>query len=356
MKKIFISYASENLEFAEKLYLQLRAIPNIEPWFDKESLLPGELWNLAIKKAIRDSDYFIILLSKNSTTKKGFVQKELREAFDVLDECPESNIFLLPIRIEDCEIHFEKLKAIQYIDFFPTWSNGIKKVLKVINPDIHKTMIPQWLVGKWEGQWFWREKKREAELMIGNEIANQSYMIIKYHKKGVLSVVEQKVEVILDDDDDITLIGTDSKFIKIGKAKRWFEDVFQLKIDENRRSITGFKIDRRNHRVDVKFYKSSYPDKIQESKEENSDANKTLQELQVLFLQYAAKFDNWISTEAMLKETNTHTSTLILINQCFEILKEKAYIEVHEQHRSGSAPKYDMLKITGKGLINVHKI
>lgn len=355
MNKIFISYASENLEFAEKLYLQLRAIPNIEPWFDKESLLPGEQWKLAIKKAIRDSDYFIILLSKNSTTKKGFVQKELREAFDVLDEFTESNIFLLPIRIEDCEIHFEKLKAIQYIDFFPTWSNGIKKVLKVINPDIHKTIIPQWLVGKWEGQWFWREKKREAELVIGNEITNQSYMTIKYHKKGVLSVVEQKVEVILDG-DNITLIGTDSKFIKRGNAKRWFEDVFQLKIDDNRRYINGFKIDRRNHSVDVKFNKSKYSEEIQESKEENYNADNTLKELQILFLQYAAKFDNWIPTDAMLKETNTYNTPLILINQCFEILKEKAYIKVHEQHRSGSDPKYDMLKITGKGLINVHKI
>ena len=106
--------------------------------------------------------------------------------------------------------------------------------------------MPQWLVGKWEGQWYWREKKREAELMIGNEIANQSYMTIKYHKKGVLSVVEQKVEVILDD-DNITLIGTDSKFIKRGNAKRWFEDVFQLKIDDNKRDLKGFKTDKRNH-------------------------------------------------------------------------------------------------------------
>lgn len=355
MKKIFISYASENLEFAEKLYLQLRSIPYIEPWFDKESLLPGEIWNIAIKKAIRESDFFIILLSKNSTTKKGFVQKELREAFDILDECPESNIFLLPIRIENCEIHFEKLKTIQYVDFFPTWSNGIKKLLKVINPEINKTIIPQWLMGKWEGQWYWREKKREAELVIGNEIVNQSYMIIRYHKKGELSVVEQKVEIILVD-YNVIIIGTDSKFLKKGNAKRWFEDVFKLKIDENKMSLNGFKIDKRNYSVDVKFSKSNYSEIIQESNEKISNRGETLQELQIIFLRYAAKFDNWIATDTMLKETKTYNTPLILINQCLEVLKERGFIIVHEQRRSGSNPKYDKLKITGKGLIDVNKL
>jgi hypothetical protein len=355
MKKIFISYASENLAFAEKLYLQLRSIPNVEPWFDKESLLPGEIWNMAIKKAIRESDYFIILLSKNSTTKKGFVQKELREAFDILDEFLESNIFLLPIRIEDCEIHFEKLKAIQYTDFFPTWSNGIKKVLRVINPEINNIIIPQWLMGKWEGQWYWREQKREAELMIGNEIGHQSYMVIKYHKKGALSVVEQKIEIILDG-DNVTIIGTDSKFLKRGNAKCWFEDVFKLKIDENQMSLNGFKIDKRNHSVDVKFCKCNYSEKIQESTEKISNTGETIQELQILFLQYAAKFDNWIATDTMLKDTKTSNTPLILINQCVEVLKERGYIDVHEQHLSGSEPKYDMLKITGKGLSDVNKL
>jgi hypothetical protein len=45
-----------------------------------------------------------------------------------------------------------------------------------------------------------------------------------------------------------------------------------------------------------------------------------------------------------------------LINQCVEVLKERGYIDVHEQHLSGSEPKYDMLKITGKGLSDVNKL
>ena len=84
--KIFISYASEDVEFAEKIYLKLKSIPNFEPWFGEESLLPGEKWKIAIKNAIKETDFFLILLSKNSTTKQGFVQKELREALNILEE------------------------------------------------------------------------------------------------------------------------------------------------------------------------------------------------------------------------------------------------------------------------------
>ncbi|HAO21517.1 MAG TPA: serine/threonine-protein kinase pkn1, partial [Desulfobacteraceae bacterium] len=46
----------------------------LEPWLDTEDLLPGQLWKTAIDKAIRESSYFLVLLSFNSVTKeKGFI-------------------------------------------------------------------------------------------------------------------------------------------------------------------------------------------------------------------------------------------------------------------------------------------
>lgn len=58
MTKAFINYASEDLEAARKLYAALKSISGMDPWLDKESLLPGMRWEPAIRKAIRESDFF----------------------------------------------------------------------------------------------------------------------------------------------------------------------------------------------------------------------------------------------------------------------------------------------------------
>jgi len=140
MTKIFISYAREDIESVKTLYNQLASISKIEPWIDFKKLLPGQKWKPTIRKAIRESDYFIIVLSNNSTNKRGFVQKELREAFKILDELPDNKIFLIPIRLESCHLHFEKLHEIHYVDFFPDWNAGLEKVLNVINPENEKKL------------------------------------------------------------------------------------------------------------------------------------------------------------------------------------------------------------------------
>ncbi len=134
MTKVFTSYAREDLEAARKLYDELKSVHSVDPWFDEKCLLPGMKWRPAIRKAIRELQFFIALLSKSSTTKKGFVQKEMTDALAILDEFPEDKIFLIPIRLEECNVSFESLREIQHVDFFPNWDEGVKKVLKVINP------------------------------------------------------------------------------------------------------------------------------------------------------------------------------------------------------------------------------
>src|SRR5689334_4378358 len=89
----FLSYAREDVEQARRLYRDLRQA-GATVWFDEESLRPGERWVSAIKKGILSSRYFVVLLSSQSISKRGFVQRELREALDVLSEYPEDEIFL----------------------------------------------------------------------------------------------------------------------------------------------------------------------------------------------------------------------------------------------------------------------
>jgi len=126
-KTIFISYAREDIEAARKIYQELRE-SGFNPWLDKERLIPGHKWKDEIIKAIRNSQSFIALLSANSTSKKGFVQKELKEALEVLELYPDSAIYLIPVRLDNCEISHRVLKDLQWVDMFPNWDYGFNKI------------------------------------------------------------------------------------------------------------------------------------------------------------------------------------------------------------------------------------
>jgi hypothetical protein len=50
-------------------------------------------WEPAIRKAIRESEFFLALLSEKSNSKRGYVQKERKNALDVLEEFPEDQVY-----------------------------------------------------------------------------------------------------------------------------------------------------------------------------------------------------------------------------------------------------------------------
>ena len=74
--------------------------------------------------------------SKEAISKKGYVQRELKEAFKVLDEYPKSQIYLIPVRLDDCKPLDEELQNIHWIDMFPDWRNGFVRILKAIESQI----------------------------------------------------------------------------------------------------------------------------------------------------------------------------------------------------------------------------
>lgn len=133
MKKVFISYAREDIEIAKKIYNDL-ASKGVDVWLDENDLIPGQKWKIEIKKAISESRYFIALLSSNSVSKKGYVQKELKIALDVFDLYPEDEKFIIPIRIDECKPRTEKLNDFHWADLFPDYETGIRKILRALKP------------------------------------------------------------------------------------------------------------------------------------------------------------------------------------------------------------------------------
>lgn len=132
---IFLSYAREDKEIAKRIYQDLRR-RSIEVWYDQESLLPGHKWKNEIKTAIRKSSYFLVLLSSNSVNKRGYVQKELKEALDVFDEFPSSEVFIIPIRLDDCEISEDRIKELQITDLYDSYESGLEKIISVIRSNM----------------------------------------------------------------------------------------------------------------------------------------------------------------------------------------------------------------------------
>jgi hypothetical protein len=133
--KIFIGYAREDQQTAVKLYQNLRDF-GFEPWMDIKDLLPGQPWRNTIEKEIKNSTYFLALLSSKSLSKRGFFQKELKLAIEIFKEIPESDIYFIPIRIDECEPSNISIEKIHWVDLFPHYSKGLKNLLLALKVDL----------------------------------------------------------------------------------------------------------------------------------------------------------------------------------------------------------------------------
>jgi hypothetical protein len=128
---VFISYAREDEDAAEFLYQELR-VAGVAPWIDKEHLIGGQRWREAIAREIRDSDYFVALLSSAALDKRGFVQQEIRIALEVMETVPAGRIYLIPVRLEACEPRDPRLEGLHWVDLFPDFEAGFRRILGAI--------------------------------------------------------------------------------------------------------------------------------------------------------------------------------------------------------------------------------
>jgi hypothetical protein len=113
--KIFLCHSSGDKPLVRMLRTMLLT-EGFEPWLDEEDILPGQDWDLEIRRAIRQADLILVCLSQDSVTKSGYVQKEIRFALDVAKQ-PEGAVFVIPARLEECEVP-ERMRRWQWVDLF----------------------------------------------------------------------------------------------------------------------------------------------------------------------------------------------------------------------------------------------
>lgn len=126
--QVFLCHSSGDKISVRDLYSKL-TLEGFDPWLDEKKLLPGQDWKYEISKALRRSGAVIVCLSKSSVSKEGFLQREIKDALDVADEKTEGTIFIIPARIEHCEIP-DRLRRWQWVNLFePSGYEGLVRAL-----------------------------------------------------------------------------------------------------------------------------------------------------------------------------------------------------------------------------------
>jgi HEAT repeat protein len=126
--RVFLCHASQDKAAVRELRAQLQAV-GAEPWLDEDQILPGHDWEQEIARAVRSSHVVLVCLSRSSINKEGYVQKEIRLALDIADEKPDGTIFVIPARIEECEVP-ARLRRWAWVDLFA--ANGCQRLIEAV--------------------------------------------------------------------------------------------------------------------------------------------------------------------------------------------------------------------------------
>lgn len=128
---VFLCHSKEDLHIARKFRNTLVQY-DYDVWLDDSNLLPGHMWEIEIQNAVRLSDIFLVCLSSSWIKRSGYIQKEIRIAFEEAKKKPEGAIYIVPTRLENCDVP-ESFKSIHYIDLFKNSKENFKKLIDTLD-------------------------------------------------------------------------------------------------------------------------------------------------------------------------------------------------------------------------------
>jgi hypothetical protein len=105
-KKVFISYSRRNLAFVEQLAFDLKEA-GLDVWYDLSGLDGGARWRVEIEKAIRSSQYVLVVLSPASVA-SDWVEREYLFASNLGKK-------IIPLYYKACDLPMSYL-TLHYID------------------------------------------------------------------------------------------------------------------------------------------------------------------------------------------------------------------------------------------------
>ena len=148
---VFLSYASEDAESAERIATALRAA-GVEVWFDREELRGGDAWDQKIRQQILDCRLFVPIISANTETRlEGYFRREWKLATDRTESMASELAFLFPVVIDgtsNTSAHVpEKFRHIQWTRL----ASGqvppafVERVRRLLSPDASFPQAATWV-------------------------------------------------------------------------------------------------------------------------------------------------------------------------------------------------------------------
>jgi HEAT repeat protein len=142
MPRVFISYVTEDAWSAGRLARVLH-VYEVDLWWDRVSLAPGQRWKDEIRRGISGGDFFIACFSENYYQRsKTYMNEELTLAIDELRQRPINRTWFIPVLLSNCQLPDrsigggETLRDLQAVALYDDWSDGIARILSVIKPEI----------------------------------------------------------------------------------------------------------------------------------------------------------------------------------------------------------------------------
>lgn len=133
--KVFISYSRADTDFVNRLCKELE-LRGVSIWRDVKDIQVGDSIIQSIQDGIKQSNFFLLVLSKSSVKKK-WVLREYQTALNKQLSKDGISIKILPVLKEGCEIP-ELLRDIKYADFSRSFFEGFESFCKSLKLDVKR--------------------------------------------------------------------------------------------------------------------------------------------------------------------------------------------------------------------------
>lgn len=133
---IFLLCNDDDRELVRSKIYQALLTENYKPWLETEDLVGGQERKIEIESAIDKADFIIPCFSVQAIERGGDFQKYLKYIIEKSKEIPARDIFIIPFRLEECELpkgidhlHHVDIFALNYLErLFSALKKGMKSL------------------------------------------------------------------------------------------------------------------------------------------------------------------------------------------------------------------------------------
>lgn len=223
MSKCFISHSSVDQSFVAAEIASLIESVGISPWYASESVKTPEQWEISVLNGLKDSDWFVLVVSESSATSQ-WVKAETEWAMKNL---PHRFIAIIKDAVDPLSLH-SHLPQVQQVDFANDRLNARAKLIKLLIDVEYRPMRKANAIhGNWAGS-------------ISQDMGPKYKLGLEFPVKGKLQAFKNTIEGYFEVDPPFSIEGP-AMLTRFNIVSGFFYDRFaQLNYMSNDLGTTQF--------------------------------------------------------------------------------------------------------------------